>query len=1058
MKNLKILRSILNRITVIIVVNLYYILYYKFYADIRGIDWAYGDSPYNDVSSCHSMLVSKMGLPLYITGSISCSSFRLITPTSLLMYCEYVIHRIALVLGLSWTNERVPSFGEMSISATLHWYKISQSLPMVILFHILLTLLLIGILYFLPIMLYRTLNNYWNRAWFSNFLRRTILKKKKDYNKIMTDVSSIFSSWRTPRFDSDRTNNPHKQDANIRSSATSLIHALITKLNNIQGIANTSTSAYTRYDVQTTSDKISGCNEIFGPIDLKVDPKSNLPNNPVFTFIDVDYYLDMKYWMSLFQPIMMYTFCPQLGTHHADTSDHSISNDQVKWEVVNGFQATHKVWNYGTDYVSTYYFNSITDFGYVVYKRMSYHFEKGRAVIVLIPMARLTFISTILAPILNRGDNFNLRRYKYNHQGELVNWTAMCLWGEEGKMISIANSGVISSCITLHVNDFSKLVNMAMLAKNNKLESYKVVTATKDMSQGWLSVFISDYINYKFQIDLVAHGFGYYESGKQITISPACCDAHDSAPENLSKDYRVEGHSNKTDGKPTVMQVGKPVVTVNAAKGPVKDDLSAKKSVNLRIDRPLKEAESTVDTSFVEQHIQLFIDHLKSDLHMESGATIEPLTDDEVRLQIRPVYVPQFLETKDDDLRTLIDMGLVVNKSFMKAEAAVDAFGGDVESCDSGGDSKAPRIISPPFPPTQSKLYRYSLALQDLIHNCDWFAFGKPPSQLSEHIAKLTSQNTKVLIESDYSKYDGTITKSIRELEKKIYMSFFPKQYHDEITNILNSMLYSHSNLLGVGYDPKTSRLSGAADTCLMNSLCNLFAMFCALETFEGIIVGGDDGIVLTSKNNVDKVKISIKKCGFKAKVEVKQYGEVFTFLARKFMWGSAISCGDPHRILPKLHLISGIMPQVQANVNMYEKLISLYLSDHSTPMLNNIILFKLKETVKILSDHPEIKDNRKFTSLIRVAINTHRWQSQAHQGGGWLNCDKDWMIHIVSHEVTNYGMDNLVSQIDKSTGELQRIASQIDNIFGEYYSGKPVDQEFLVDAMGGLMSIQLMK
>ena len=86
----------------------------------------------------------------------------------------------------------------------------------------------------------------------------------------------------------------------------------------------------------------------------------------------------------------------------------------------------------------------------------------------------------------------------------------------------------------------------------------------------------------------------------------------------------------------------------------------------------------------------------------------------------------------------------------------------------SGPAPKPNRAITP-FPERiQAHMYQFVQSLQDALHEERWFAFGTSPKVLASKIKDLTQRalnESCLIVETDFSKFDATITTTMRELE-----------------------------------------------------------------------------------------------------------------------------------------------------------------------------------------------------------------------------------------------------------------------------------------------------
>ena len=112
--------------------------------------------------------------------------------------------------------------------------------------------------------------------------------------------------------------------------------------------------------------------------------------------------------------------------------------------------------------------------------------------------------------------------------------------------------------------------------------------------------------------------------------------------------------------------------------------------------------------------------------------------------------------------------------------------------------------------------------------NFRFFMPCKTPVAMANSVRQYCKSRDKI-VETDYSKFDGTISPFLRKVERDCVLSFYSPQYHEE----LNEWLGRDQNLKGttkhgVRYKTGSSRLSGSQLTTVGNTLINAFVAYCA--------------------------------------------------------------------------------------------------------------------------------------------------------------------------------------------------------------------------------------
>lgn len=223
-------------------------------------------------------------------------------------------------------------------------------------------------------------------------------------------------------------------------------------------------------------------------------------------------------------------------------------------------------------------------------------------------------------------------------------------------------------------------------------------------------------------------------------------------------------------------------------------------------------------------------------------------------------------------------------------------------------------MITPLHPVIQAWMCRYVYPLQDHLDGASWFAFGRPCVDLARSIADVSAyarQKGWVCFQTDFSRFDGTLTEEARDIERRIYEKCFP---HNKIMLGFLLKRTHHVRYAGIpGRDSGWSRCSGAPDTCLMNSIQNIMTAFDSVGHYHArryCFFGGDDGLIFAPERVRADVERAAERHGFKLTCEVAKPGQPFKFLARFFNWGTPNSVADPCRLIPKVTVIATDVPE----------------------------------------------------------------------------------------------------------------------------------------------------
>jgi hypothetical protein len=227
-----------------------------------------------------------------------------------------------------------------------------------------------------------------------------------------------------------------------------------------------------------------------------------------------------------------------------------------------------------------------------------------------------------------------------------------------------------------------------------------------------------------------------------------------------------------------------------------------------------------------------------------------------------------------------------------------------------------------------------------------WYAFGLTPRGLAERVHQLAATVCYSLLETDFSRYDGTLSYFLREVELLVLHQLFRKVYRHQISQLWSETLnQAGKTRFSVKFFLKSQRRSGSGETSWGNTLINAFVGFCCLrelghppkEAYAALgLYGGDDGISDLPRGAMEK---TCKLVDLKVKPLYRTHGDPVSFLGR--IWPEpATHCGsyiDPIRVLSKLHYVSSADPTIPRELHAWRKGVSLLATDSQTPLLGDI-------------------------------------------------------------------------------------------------------------------------
>jgi hypothetical protein len=317
-----------------------------------------------------------------------------------------------------------------------------------------------------------------------------------------------------------------------------------------------------------------------------------------------------------------------------------------------------------------------------------------------------------------------------------------------------------------------------------------------------------------------------------------------------------------------------------------------------------------------------FIRFLIPDEKVGAGCPVDP---DELEERMpRPTQRALTQQSRD-----WLDCQKQLNKSFIKHEAY--------------GSIAAPRMIStlPPSFKMRYALFLYSF-VDTVLHGMQWYAFGHDPNHLAQLVSNVAT-TAQFVVPTDFSKFDGTISKFIRNLERRMLSRWVTARYRDELLRLhAEQSRMAGVTTNGIWVLLGFHRLSGSSETSGFNSTDNAYIAYSALRNcghspraaWQRLgLYGGDDG--LTADIDPRVYIQTAKDLGLTLKASVVNRGDVIPFLGRHWYtaWaGLATSTCDIDRQLRKLHLTAN--KQGSLREVCVDKALGFRMCDRDTPII----------------------------------------------------------------------------------------------------------------------------
>lgn len=627
----------------------------------------------------------------------------------------------------------------------------------------------------------------------------------------------------------------------------------------------------------------------------------------VLKFLDVDYYVSPSQLIQT-NPTLMYTFTPETLDVYDKEYTAIIQDDDSYITTVRGSSPyRHKVWDYSVDNVTlfTFRWKPLTKlFGRVVYVPTQVQFIMShvdvrkvaphRSLVGIFPSASYTGFRAIFYNLFLRSP---LARLSY---------------GSFCKRMDVIKEGARLTNLKFKGNQEVLVVETSLLnalrmrieelgSKSTSGNIERILHTTSDVAKS--------YVTPPTVAAPILHHFRMLIPGEEMIKTfdriPPVVDYQPLVRELACEDGKVVGRAYGLG------YMG------NSIFSPVKCVASDIHTVEGRINKPRNKVKSIAP--FYAACMTEFLNFL-----IPTPGIGVPKIDQEVKdKQNRPSQRAGFEAVHNFDV--LIPM---VVSAFQKGEAY--------------SKMTEPRNISNVNTVHKLKYSAYTYEFMEVIlKNQTWYAFGKTPSQLADYLHSLALNHSSFL-PTDFSRFDGSLTAAIREVERAALLRFFAAMYHQEVLELYDAQFdirgYTQE---GIPYDVGTSRLSGSAETAGFNSLDNAFISYCGyrrthqnpMDAWNALgCYGGDDG--LNPDMEVRDYAAVCNSFGLKFKGEVT--AQSITFLGRTFpnLWESGGSYSDIKRALSKLHWTADRMatPELVAQ----RKALSLQYSDPITPILSD--------------------------------------------------------------------------------------------------------------------------
>lgn len=751
------------------------------------------------------------------------------------------------------------------------------------------------------------------------------------YRQYVFSVSMRFFAQRYPRrfldmvrtrfqfppmrhFRAEVNNHAHPRSADSRCNATTAIQQFC-KLWNADRIAREDANSHdsNRFDVATSSRerkwKVDGNRLIYDMSDFTQDAKYGKPGkNDIVTMVDVDFHLED--WSEYAgRNIIIYTRIPERLFTRRDEGTILLGVEDdgrvtMTEEIDGGARWKSGLWDYGRDRVL------------IPHKRLGFYIyavEKipqpkcpGRYLVFLAP---LTYVKIPLFVIQQFANFLNV---SFNQIYPIISH-AKNVWRDGNYILGRFKHGGLDVIDLIHKDVQSDVVDCVIPTAAFKMLFGEIARDRKCATVAHVENRLRNEVRRSLPSTVAFRWCDFLQQGTDYLGPPLCrmekCmdkifererdgspsvgkDGCQPRPSSIPPPYEIDTRINYVWAKHDNHDEGKMIATLQTP--PLTDPVVAPTEcpandaacVKQRIEDVRNRVEFTPQVHSIATEYAKLISQF-----VTTGYSVTPWSiEDVIASQKRPT---QRLRNALFVWRGFGDPARL--KSFQKQEVYEDP--------------KAPRNISTVQTSDTIRLGQYMLPLKErMVTVLPWFMPGKNPEQITDAIHAYCKRRTKV-VETDYSKWDGTLSRDMRQLEQKIILDCFHQDYHDELRELLDrdTQLTGYTKF-GIPYCAEYSRMSGSQSTTLGNSILNGFVAYLAyrlagknsLDAWRCIGPKfGDDGV----DDVGGKWLAAAKMLGLKLKMDIRYTRRFVTFCGRYYIQPALFKCSifNPRKLVRSL-------------------------------------------------------------------------------------------------------------------------------------------------------------
>jgi len=698
-----------------------------------------------------------------------------------------------------------------------------------------------------------------------------------------------------------------------------------------------------------------GFHQVFMAKDVLHPPcDDDIGPNHVIVMMDVDYYLDMDYWISFGRPIVLYTFVPIAVAGTTADGHYTIIGNNIKYRANGGAEYYHPLWDYSADLMLFRHWFSTS-----VCTIESRHVAPDRRVFLITPEYTVRWpFSWVLA---TTGKILRRAKFDYAHgldtKGEMavVNRLEFTRPDSGELFVSIGIAGQYSAAtfssilldglmVRYHSAKHPDMITTSHFLKNEKVENSSQVAPIF-----WDCLQVMN-TSYRFNKAYLPAG------GQQPKATPdnyvAIGDEKDG--------FLLEDTKPKIHGR----NVAPPLV-VHPDVVPAASENNDWACLQGRV---FTVYNRKVISGQLLDYLQEFAEML---IPADMVGTLEPMSLNDLASKQRD-------PTKRKKYQEGIAWALLAEQQQVKAFCKRETY----------AKITAPRNISQFSTSHVLTLGSFiDVFTMAILVPQPWYAGCKPPSVVADRVMEIAAGEDQ-LIETDQSRFDGHISIAFAKFTRGLLARAFKPEYRKVIYDLCNSeILAKAKTTAGIDYRLMGGRGSGSKATTAFNTEIIGGGDFCCLrrdgypkeQAWDRLgLYAGDDSISRASPNSIHSVWTEL---GFKVKAVIRQRGDQVGFLGRYFIdpWETNWSMQAPLRTWGKLHIsfAPAMLSDSQALVNRARGYLDL---DPTTPIISDWChtVLRLNQTTA----NSDLTDNEQRAGDVDVPWWTK--VGREYNSGGW--------------------------------------------------------------------------